>query len=615
MIQIQNLTVRMADKALLTDACCQIDDGARVGIVGDNGCGKSTLFRILLGQTDAFSGDVFMPKNATVAYVEQEITDTTVPILRFVLEKDTALMALRRTLETARPEELADIHDHLNRLGSDSAEGRVATILHGLGFSQCDLSRPVSDFSGGWRMRLALAGALFQHSDILLLDEPTNHLDLEATIWLENYLKKYAGTLLIISHDKDFLDHNCHAILHFEQGKLVLYSGNFHTFQTTYAARREQARRQIQKNQDKRAHLQSYIDRFRYKATKAKQAQSRLKMLEKMGQDPELLPDKQDSFEFPEADRLAPPYIRLQDAAVGYTDTPVLTHLNISIGDNERIALLGRNGNGKSTLAKLIAGLLPLSAGTLFKNTKLKVGFFNQQQNETLPADATPVAYLTPLMPDKTETGVRSYLGRFGLEANKAITPIGHLSGGEKARLVLARICISRPNLLILDEPTNHLDMTGRNALIQALNQYTGSVILITHDFHILSCVCDTLWLVQDGTCRPYKGDLDDYRTALETGPEHTEKAPATPPKIITPRPARPASKSTLTRQMQRAEQALETLTRRRDDIQATLTQGGVGIDYAALGREMTDLNTQITEQEALWDTAATALENLTAGK
>ncbi len=611
MIRLDDITLTVAGKELISHASCQISDGQRVGIVGDNGCGKSTLFRALLGQLDPLTGKIELPKNAVIAFVEQEISDTSIPILQFVLQKDVQLSVWRQKLKTASDDELAEIHEHLNLLQSDSAEGRVAAILDGLGFKQSDFNRPVHDFSGGWRMRLTLAGALFQQSDILLLDEPTNHLDLEATVWLESYLKKYTGTLLLISHDKNFLDNNCSAILHFEQKKLVLYSGNYETFRQTFAVKSENLKKQIEKDAAKRAHLQSFIDRFRYKATKAKQAQSRLKMLEKMGEQVQLIPDQRDVFTFPAVEHLASPYVRVENVSVGYEDVPVLSRLCFSLGENERIALLGRNGNGKSTLAKLLAGELMPMGGDIFKSAKLRVGFFNQHQNEMLPVEETPVSFMSAFLPDKREAQVRSYLAQFGLEGDKAVTRIGLLSGGEKARLVLAKICLDKPHLMILDEPTNHLDMKGREALIAALNQYAGSVILITHDFHILECVCDTLWIVEKGSCHPFDGDLADYKRLLLASDadasklkpdEKGGKAKALAVK------EKKLSKSTISARIRAVEQVLDQLNTTRGIVLDQLASGQAGLDWAALNRKLVQIDQEIGEQEAQWDFFANQL-------
>lgn len=599
MIQIENITLMVAGKELLEGASCQIADGQKVGIIGDNGCGKSTLFKAILGQNEPFLGKIETPKNAIIAFAEQEIADTSLPILQFVLSKNKQLTYYREKLLTAEEGELADIHEHLRLLGSDSAEGRVAAILHGLGFKQEDFTRPIHDFSGGWRMRLTLAGALFQNSDILLLDEPSNHLDWEATVWLESYLKKYRGTLLIISHDKSFLNNNCEAILNFEHKKLVLYHGNYQTFQATYALKAENLKRQIQKDEEKRAHLQAFVDRFRYKATKAKQAQSRIKMIEKMGEQLQFAPDKKDVFNFPETDNLPSPYLKLEDVAVGYNNVPVLSKLNMNLVENERIGLLGRNGNGKSTLAKLISGALKPLAGTVFKSPKLRVGYFNQDQNEALPADKTPLEYLTGFMPDKSESYIRTYLAGFGLEAEKAITKIASLSGGEKVRLLLAEICLPKPQLLILDEPTNHLDLKGREALIDAINRYNGSVILITHDFYMLQCVADDLWIVRNGTCKKYDGDLEDYRNFLLN--EKTDKNETKPKPEVRQVKEKKMSKSTLQVKIKQTEAALDELYWQQHDIEEQLASGG-NIDYAELNKKLAEVNDNISEQEKLWD-------------
>lgn len=599
MIQIENITLMVAGKELLEGASCQIADGQKVGIIGDNGCGKSTLFKAILGQNEPFLGKIETPKNAIIAFAEQEIADTSLPILQFVLSKNKQLTYYREKLLTAEEGELADIHEHLRLLGSDSAEGRVAAILHGLGFKQEDFTRPIHDFSGGWRMRLTLAGALFQNSDILLLDEPSNHLDWEATVWLESYLKKYRGTLLIISHDKSFLNNNCEAILNFEHKKLVLYHGNYQTFQATYALKAENLKRQIQKDEEKRAHLQAFVDRFRYKATKAKQAQSRIKMIEKMGEQLQFAPDKKDVFNFPETDNLPSPYLKLEDVAVGYNNVPVLSKLNMNLVENERIGLLGRNGNGKSTLAKLISGALKPLAGTVFKSPKLRVGYFNQDQNEALPADKTPLEYLTGFMPDKSESYIRTYLAGFGLEAEKAITKIASLSGGEKVRLLLAEICLPKPQLLILDEPTNHLDLKGREALIDAINRYNGSVILITHDFYMLQCVADDLWIVRGGTCKKYDGDLEDYRNFLLN--EKTDKNETKPKPEVRQVKEKKMSKSTLQVKIKQTEAALDELYWQQHDIEEQLASGG-NIDYAELNKKLAEVNDNISEQEKLWD-------------
>ena len=515
MIDIQDITIRISGKVLLDKASAHISDNQKVGLVGANGCGKSTLFRALLGGLETETGSISLPERAKVASVAQEITDTTVPVLDYVLSQDKERASLLSRLDNASVAEQAEIHERLMAIGSASAPARASAILYGLGFSNADLSRPISEFSGGWRMRLSLAAALFQPSDILLLDEPTNHLDLETSIWLENHLRRYPKTLLLISHDRSILNSVCDHIIHFDHQKLVTYSGNYDTFSRTRAAQKELLEKQYKKQEQKRRHMEAFVERFRYKATKAKQAQSRLKLLAKLPNITLMEDNTSTRFNFPEPQELPPPLLTVEDVSVGYGDNIVLKKLNFSIVNNDRIALLGANGNGKSTLAKLLSGrLLPLS-GSLRASSKLNIGYFAQHQAEELPMEQTPLEYMSSLMPTASETAVRSHLAGFGLEQEKALTPIANLSGGEKARLLFAAMSRTSPQLLILDEPTNHLDMDARDALVEALNTYQGSVILITHDFNLIELVADDLWLVAKGRCLPFAGDLSDYKAYL----------------------------------------------------------------------------------------------------
>ena len=515
MIDIQDITIRISGKVLLDKASAHISDNQKVGLVGANGCGKSTLFRALLGGLETETGSISLPERAKVASVAQEITDTTVPVLDYVLSQDKERASLLSRLDNASVAEQAEIHERLMAIGSASAPARASAILYGLGFSNADLSRPISEFSGGWRMRLSLAAALFQPSDILLLDEPTNHLDLETSIWLENHLRRYPKTLLLISHDRSILNSVCDHIIHFDHQKLVTYSGNYDTFSRTRAAQKELLEKQYKKQEQKRRHMEAFVERFRYKASKAKQAQSRLKLLAKLPNITLMEDNTSTRFNFPEPQELPPPLLTVEDVSVGYGDNIVLKKLNFSIVNNDRIALLGANGNGKSTLAKLLSGrLLPLS-GSLRASSKLNIGYFAQHQAEELPMEQTPLEYMSSLMPTASETAVRSHLAGFGLEQEKALTPIANLSGGEKARLLFAAMSRTSPQLLILDEPTNHLDMDARDALVEALNTYQGSVILITHDFNLIELVADDLWLVAKGRCLPFAGDLSDYKAYL----------------------------------------------------------------------------------------------------
>lgn len=602
MIKLENITVQIASKILLENASVQISDGQKVGILGANGCGKTTLFKVLKGEHDVNTGEVIIPTKQIKAFAEQEIkeSDLTKSILQYVLSKDKRLTELRQKEQTASPEDLLEIMEQLFLIEADSAEARTAEILAGLGFSQEDLSRPVKDFSGGWQMRLNLAGALFQSSDILFLDEPTNHLDLEAIVWLENYLQKYRGTLLLISHDRDFLNNVCQSILHFEGQKLVQYSGNYDNFARQYAAKIELVNKQMKKQADRKAHLQSYVDRFRYKASKAKQAQSRIKMLEKMEDITEVAQERESCFKFPEVKPLPSPLIKIENAAVGYGDKIVLKRLNLYLNQDDRIALLGKNGNGKSTLVKMISGHLPLKDGEMHKSNKLKIGYFNQNQTEELPLTLTPTEYLQSLLPDMLEKNIRAHLGAFGLEQEKSITKIAELSGGEKTRLLFARISIDTPELLIFDEPTNHLDIAGRTALAEAINSYHGAVILISHDFHLLEMVTDDLWLVDNHTCKPFDGSLEDYRHFLLT-PKETfteKKEPKTIP-VIQPKYNKPSRKDRAA--LREIEQKITQLEQQKNEILAAFADITDGKKIMAMQKELHALEQQLTAMEEKW--------------
>ena len=514
MIELKNLTVQMGHKDLLSDVSLFISDKQKVGIVGPNGCGKSTLFKVLTGALEGM-GDVMIPSGKRIAFVEQTIEDTSLTVLDYVLQKDRYLTKAKEEYNKALDEDKPELYEKIKQLGGETAIARIAEILAGLGFKNDDLNRKVADFSGGWQMRLNLAGALFQPSNILLLDEPTNHLDLESVIWLQAHLKKYSGTLLLISHDKSILNEICSSIVVFQNQKLILYSGNYDAYLTTKSLQDKVLMRQAEKEKEKREHLESFINRFRYKASKAKQAQSRIKILEKMTETPAVYPDKEERFSFLEPIKALPPLISGEDISLGYDEKIVLRKLSFSISDTARIALLGQNGNGKSTFAKFLAGVLALKSGQVHASSKLKVGYFAQHQEEELPLEETPVSYFSSLMDGKNETEVRSHLASFGLTGEKALTKIRLLSGGEKARLLFAKISLEQPNLLILDEPTNHLDIKGREALAVALNDYQGAVVLITHDFSLIEQVADELWLVNNANCKPFEGDLLDYQKIL----------------------------------------------------------------------------------------------------
>lgn len=519
MLDINEITLRFGGRLLFNAASAHISDGQKVGLTGRNGSGKTTLFRMISGDLSPDDGDIGMTKGHKIATVAQEIADTTVSLIDCVLQADTQRTALLAELETAESEndgvKIGEIHERLNMIGANSAEARAGAILYGLGFSAEQQTQPLSSFSGGWRMRVALAGALFVPSDILLLDEPTNHLDLEASLWLENFLEKYPGTLIIISHDRSLLNRLCTRILHIENLKIQSYGGNYDAFEQTRALQKENEQKQAAKTEETRKHLQSFVDRFRYKANKAKQAQSRIKMLEKLPPKAVFANEAALHFKFPTPRELPSPLIKIEDGSVGYGEKAVLSKMNLRIDADDRIALLGANGNGKSTFAKLLAGKLKLMNGTMQASGKLQIGYYAQHQTEELSPNLTAFQQMQLAMKEANETQIRAHLGAFGLTQQRADTRIEQLSGGEKARLLFAIMTRDAPHILLLDEPTNHLDIDARDALIEAINAYKGAVILITHDPHLIELTADRLWLIDGGRCAVYDGDLEDYRNLL----------------------------------------------------------------------------------------------------
>lgn len=519
MLDINEITLRFGGRLLFNAASAHISDGQKVGLTGRNGSGKTTLFRMISGDLSPDDGDIGMTKGHKIATVAQEIADTTVSLIDCVLQADTQRTALLAELETAESEndgvKIGEIHERLNMIGANSAEARAGAILYGLGFSAEQQTQPLSSFSGGWRMRVALAGALFVPSDILLLDEPTNHLDLEASLWLENFLEKYPGTLIIISHDRSLLNRLCTRILHIENLKIQSYGGNYDAFEQTRALQKENEQKQAAKTEETRKHLQSFVDRFRYKANKAKQAQSRIKMLEKLPPKAVFANEAALHFKFPTPRELPSPLIKIEDGSVGYGEKAVLSKMNLRIDADDRIAFLGANGNGKSTFAKLLAGKLKLMNGTMQASGKLRIGYYAQHQTEELSPNLTAFQQMQLVMKEANETQIRAHLGAFGLTQQRADTRIEQLSGGEKARLLFAIMTRDAPHILLLDEPTNHLDIDARDALIEAINAYKGAVILITHDPHLIELTADRLWLIDGGRCAVYDGDLEDYRNLL----------------------------------------------------------------------------------------------------
>ncbi|AGH49997.1 ATP-binding cassette protein [Sphingomonas sp. MM-1] len=513
MLTINGITVRLGGRLILDNATAALPPRSRVGLIGRNGAGKSTLMRVIAGQGEADSGSVDMPKGARMGYIAQEAPAGSASPFETVLAADIERAALLAEAEHSHdPDRLGEIHERLNAIDAHSAPARAAKILIGLGFDEEMQHRPLDSFSGGWRMRVALAALLFSEPDLLLLDEPSNHLDLEATLWLENFLKSYRATILVVSHERDLLNNVVDHILHLDKGRVTLYPGGYDAFEKQRAERLALQASSREKQLAQRAKLQAFVDRWRAKATKAKQAQSRVKALAKMEPIAAVVEDPTMSFDFPSPENgLKPPLITLDLAAVGYGDRTILSRLNLRLDPDDRIALLGRNGNGKTTLARLLAAQLVPMEGTVTTAGRMRVGYFTQYQVEELDAADTPLQHMSRLMPDAKPAAVRAQLGRFGFSGDKATIEVGKLSGGERARLALALITRDAPHMLILDEPTNHLDVDAREALVQALNDYEGAVVVVSHDRHMLELTADRLVLVDGGTAREFAGTLDDY--------------------------------------------------------------------------------------------------------
>ncbi|CAA9218488.1 MAG: Bis-ABC ATPase YheS [uncultured Craurococcus sp.] len=527
-LAIRDLTLRIAGRALLEGADLVVDPGRKVGLVGRNGAGKSTLLKAIIGDIQPDGGEMRLAQRARLGHVAQEAPGGPESLLETVLAADTERATLLAEVEAgAEPHRMAEIHERLIAIQADSAPSRAATILAGLGFDAAAQARPTTEFSGGWRMRVALARVLFLEPELLLLDEPTNHLDLEATMWLEGWLQRFSGAAIIVSHDRGLLERCVDAIAHLDRGKLTLYPGAFDNFVRVRTERQAQQAAMNEKLAAERAHIQSFVDRFRAKASKARQAQSRIKALERMPAIESVVEDHVTRFAFPEPAELAPPVLSVSGGSLGYDGRAVLRGLDLRLDQDDRIALLGANGNGKSTLAKLFAGRLPLMGGREFRSPKLKVGYFAQHQTDELDMEGTPLSHMQAAMPKATVTQCRSQLARFGLDVERATTRISACSGGEKARLLLALCTREAPQLLILDEPTNHLDIDARDALVKALADYNGAVILISHDPHLVELVADRLWLVGEGKVSPFDGDLDDYRALLGGGRRAARSEPA----------------------------------------------------------------------------------------
>ncbi|GAA6141094.1 ATP-binding cassette domain-containing protein [Hydrogenophaga sp. 5NK40-0174] len=671
MIQLRDIVLRRGTKVLLDHASCTINPGESVGLVGRNGAGKSSLFRLLDGTLHEDSGDFSVPQHWRVAQVAQNMPETDESATRFVLDGDTRLTEAEAEVAAAEAsgdgERMATAYMHAQDAGVHDAPARAQALILGLGFKVDELDRPVNSFSGGWRMRLQLARALMCPSDLLLLDEPTNHLDLDALVWLEAWLKRYEGTLLVISHDREFLDAITQVTVHIERSTLHRYGGNYSRFEEMRAEQLSQQQAAFERQQEKMAHLQRFIDRFKAKATKAKQAQSRVKALERMEKIAPVLADAEFQFEFAEPQNLPNPMLAITGGEFGYpgadgaAPTVIVRNVTRSVMAGQRIGILGANGQGKSTLVKSIAGDLQAVAGEITPGKGLRIGYFAQQELDVLHADDTPLTHMIRLARESDKAGtlvgqptreldLRTFLGSFQFTGEQVNQAVGSMSGGEKARLVLCMLVWQRPNLLLLDEPTNHLDLATREALAVALNEFEGTVMLVSHDRALLRSVCDEFWLVSRGGIAPFDGDLDDYQRYLldvakqaREGASKKQQAPVTAtaisqapsePAAASPDPAEPAQKRTaqqkkedaqrrqqlaeklkpLKKALAACEKEMETLATEKTGIEAKLCEPASPADIADMGKRLKQVQDKLDTNEAQWLELTDAIEAAQSG-
>ena len=617
MLHLNDVSLRVGGHLLLEGATVHVPTGQRVGLVGRNGSGKTSLLRLIQGETQPDAGTLRLRKGARIGWVAQEAPGGQATPREVVLAADRERERLQAAAErTQDATAIAEVQTRLADIGAHAAPARAAVILSGLGFDEEAQARPLQSFSGGWRMRVALACVLFAEPDLLLLDEPTNHLDLEASLWLEDYLCRYRHTLLLVSHDRNFLNRVPQRIVHLDQRKLTSYAGGYDAFERARAERLTLQAKERERTEAKRRHMQAFVDRFRYKASKARQAQSRLKAIEKLATLPAMARAADVVLHFPATKIPAPPLITLDRVKAGYGDHVVLDRLDLRIDPDDRIALLGANGNGKSTFARLLAGTLAPLGGELFCAPKLRVGYFAQHQIEELVPEDSAVQHLARRLPDEREERLRTRLGGFGLSQDKADLPAARLSGGEKARLTFALMSALAPQILILDEPTNHLDVESRDALVEAINDFAGAVILISHDRHLIELTADRLWLVADGRVRPFDGDIDSYRQGLlgrargngaDEGKRSERQRGAGQRQRIAP----------LRQAAREAERELERLTRDRGALAARLANAETyrlpGTDLEALAKRNAELEAAIAAAELRWLEAEQALEQAEA--
>ncbi len=630
MIQLQALGLQLGTKILLEKADWTVYPGQKWGIIGANGSGKSSLFKLLLGELQADSGSFGVPKDWVLAHMAQEVGDQERSAVDYVIDGDAELRALEARIATEHDgEALAGLYSQLEAADGYTADARARKLLYGLGFAGVDAGRSVTEFSGGWRIRLNLAKALMCRSDLLLLDEPTNHLDLDATLWLEQWLKQYPGTLLIVSHDRDFLDNVVNNIVNFENTRLITYSGNYSSYEKQKAERLANQAAAFTKQQERVAEIEDFVRRFRAKATKAKQAQSRLKELERMEKIAPAHVDSPFTFRFPEPERIPQQQLNFAHANMGYPGRPVLTEVNVNIFGQSRIGLLGHNGAGKSTFIKALTASLPLLAGERVEAAHLKIGYFAQHQLEALDLDASCALHLQRLRPTASEQEIRNFLGSFDFRGDRAFETIRHFSGGEKARLALAILAWQRPNLLVLDEPTNHLDLEVRHALTVALQAFSGAIVVVSHDRHLLRNTVDEFWLIDAGRVEPFNGDLTDYQRWLGDSRKSAEAAPKTaPPAAKAPIAERVDKKEArqnaaavreklkpYTQAITRLEQQIERLQKHLAKLEVSLADPklyeGTSPELQKLLREQTADRQELAKLEEAWLEKTSELEQI----
>ena len=615
MLNLSGITVRLGGRTILDRATAALPTGARVGLIGRNGAGKTTLMKVVAGLSEPDEGSVDMPRRARIGYIAQEAPSGTTTPFEAVLAADVERAALLdEETHTADHHRIGEIHERLIAIDAHAAPARASRILVGLGFDEDMQHRPLDSYSGGWKMRVALAALLFSEPDLLLLDEPSNHLDLEATMWLESFLKNYRATMVLISHERDLLNNVVDHIVHLEGGKTTLYVGGYDAFERQRAERLAQLASARAAQDAQRAKLQDYVARNSARASTAKQAQSRAKMLAKMQPIAAVAEDPSLSFDFPSPSALKPPLVTLDMAAVGYlADTPILRHLNFRLDPDDRVALLGRNGNGKTTLARLLAAQLPAMEGGIASSSKMRVGYFTQYQVEELSTDDTPLEHMTRAMKGMTPGAVRAQLGRFGFSGAKATTQVGKLSGGERARLALALITRDAPHMLILDEPTNHLDVDAREALVQALNEYEGAVVIVSHDRHMIELTADRLVLVDGGTAKEFAGSLDDYTDLILKGATKAD-APKRDKKEERKAAAAQREREAAARKAASvAEADLAKLTERRSAIERAMfdpaSASALGqLPMGTLMKQRGEVSKEIEAAEARWLEASEAV-------